>query len=70
MKTISEVIMYKGDVLFCSLAVVDLRVGLTMNVLSPFISILVHKFHRSKPPRTKNRNHQQNSKHKELPATE
>jgi len=70
MKTISEVIMYKGDVLFCSLAVLDPRVGLTMNVLSPFISILVHKLHRSKPRRTKNRNNQQNSKHKELSPTE
>jgi len=46
MKTISKVIMYNGDVLLCSLAVLDPRVGLTMNVLSPFVSILVHKFHR------------------------
>jgi len=30
------------SVLFCSLAVLDLRVGHTMDVLSPFISILCH----------------------------
>ena len=29
-------------VLFCSLAVLDLRVGHTMNVLSPFIPVLCH----------------------------
>jgi len=31
-----------GEVLFCSLAVLDSRVGHTMDVLSPFISILCH----------------------------
>ena len=30
------------DVLFCSLAFLDLRVGHTMDVLSPFIPILCH----------------------------
>jgi len=30
------------SVLFCSLAVIDPRVGHTMDVLSPFISILCH----------------------------
>jgi len=30
------------DDLFCSLAFLDLRVGHTMDVLSPFISILCH----------------------------
>jgi len=29
-------------VLFCSLAIFDLRVGHTMDVLSPFISVLCH----------------------------
>jgi len=32
----------KGAVLFCSLAILDSRVGHTMDVLSPFISILCH----------------------------
>ena len=43
-----------GHVLFCSLAVVDLRVGHTMDVLSPFISVLCHSdwlFHRESCPR-------------------
>jgi len=31
-----------NSVLFCSLAVLDPRVGHTMDVLSPFISILCH----------------------------
>jgi len=42
------------SVLFCSLAVLDLRVGLTMDVLSPFVSILCHSdwlFHRESCPR-------------------
>jgi len=30
------------DVLFCSLAVLDPRVGHTMDVLYPFISVLCH----------------------------
>jgi len=41
-------------VLFCSLAVLDPRVGHTMDVLSPFISILCHYdrlFHRESCPR-------------------
>jgi len=43
-----------GTVLFCSLAVLDLRVGYNMDVLSPFISILCHSdrlFHRESCPR-------------------
>jgi len=32
----------EGTVLFCSLAFLDPRVGHTMDVLSPFISILCH----------------------------
>ena len=32
--------MFKTPVLFCSLAFLDPRVGHTMDVLSPFISIL------------------------------
>jgi len=31
-----------SSVLFCSLAVLDPRVGHTMDVLSPFISVLCH----------------------------
>ena len=31
-------------VLFCSLAVLDLRVGHTMDVLSPFISVLQYRY--------------------------
>ena len=31
-----------GSVLFCSLAVLDPRVGHTMDVLSPFIPVLCH----------------------------
>ena len=31
----------EGSVLFCSLAVLDPRVGHTMDVLSPFISVLL-----------------------------
>ena len=41
-------------VLFCSLAILSLKVGHTMNVLSPFISILCHSdwlFHRESCPR-------------------
>jgi len=41
-------------VLFCSLAILDPRVGHTMDVLSPFISILCHSdwlFHRESCPR-------------------
>ena len=41
-------------VLFCSLAFLDPRVGHTMDVLSPFISILCHSnwlFHRESCPR-------------------
>ena len=33
---------YRSSLLFCSLAVLDPRVGHTMDVLSPFISILCH----------------------------
>ena len=32
----------EGVVLFCSLAVLDPRVGHTMDVLSPFIPVLCH----------------------------
>jgi len=42
------------SVLFCSLAVLDPRVGHTMDVLSPFISVLCHSdwlFHRESCPR-------------------
>ena len=31
-----------GSVIFCSLAVLDSRVGHTMDVLSPFIPVLCH----------------------------
>ena len=31
-----------GDVLFCSLTVLDPRVGHTMNILSPFFFVLCH----------------------------
>jgi len=40
--------------LFCSLAILDMRVGHTMDVLSPFISVLRHSdwlFHRESCPR-------------------
>ena len=43
-----------AHVLFCSLAVLDPRVGHTMDVLSPFISIICHSdwlFHRESCPR-------------------
>jgi len=33
---------FQTEVLFCSLAFLDPRVGHTMDVLSPFISILCH----------------------------
>ena len=39
---------------FCSLAVLDPRVGHTMDVLSPFVSVLCHSdwlFHGKSPPR-------------------
>jgi len=42
------------SVLFCSLAVLDPRAGHTMDVLSPFISVLCHSvwfFHRESCPR-------------------
>jgi len=42
------------DVRFCSLAVLDLRVGHTMDILSPFISVLCHSnwlFHVRSYPR-------------------
>ena len=46
----SQVIGWEGrlqndlfcDVVFCSLAVLDPRVGHTMDVLSPFFSVLCH----------------------------
>ena len=43
-----------SSVLFCSLAVLDLRVGHTMDVLSPFIPVLCHSdwlFHGESCPR-------------------
>jgi len=42
------------EVLFCSLAVLDLRVGHTMDILSPFIPVLCHSdwlFHGESCPR-------------------
>jgi len=45
---------FQCSVLFCSLAVLDPRVGHTMDVLSPFISVLFHSdwlFHRESCPR-------------------
>jgi len=47
-------IIRKDAVLFCSLALLDPKVGHTMDVLSPFISILCHShwlFHRESCPR-------------------
>ena len=49
-----DIIITTWSVLFCSLAFLDPRVGHTMDVLSPFISILCHSnwlFHRESCPR-------------------
>ena len=54
MTSYSHIITRNFSVLFCSLAVLDPRVGHTMDVLSPFVSVLCHSdwlFHGESCPR-------------------